>query len=159
MHDCGGAYIDAISASEVTTSVVPSPAKILPYTIDAGPPLLSANWNVTAAASQEHCNTKEKLTVETRLMYRYNTRKMVIAVCAMRLPAYLKSAARLRILFFVSFIVNGLLSSDIVSLPSPGRQLQVLIHGHFLCANRTTKGRTPSTVVREQDTAASTTRF
>lgn len=61
--------MDAISANEVATSVVPIPAKMLPYTIDAGPPLLSENWNVAAAASHEHCRRKEKLIAETRLIY------------------------------------------------------------------------------------------
>lgn len=61
----------AISANEVATRVVPSPAKIDPYRIDAGPPLLSENWKVTAAASHEHCKMKEKLTAETILMYLY----------------------------------------------------------------------------------------
>ena len=64
------AHIDAISARDSATRVVPMPEKILPYTIDAGPPLLSANWNVTAAASHEICNTKEKLIAGIRLMYR-----------------------------------------------------------------------------------------
>lgn len=62
--------MEAISANEVATSVVPIPANMLPYRIDAGPPLLSENWNVTAAASQEHCRMNEKLIAETKLMYR-----------------------------------------------------------------------------------------
>lgn len=45
-------------------SVVPIPAKILPYTIDAGPPLVRENWKVPAAASHEHCSRNEKLIVE-----------------------------------------------------------------------------------------------
>lgn len=46
--------IDAISAREMAIRVVPRPAKMLPYVIEAGPPLLRENWNVAAAASQEH---------------------------------------------------------------------------------------------------------
>jgi hypothetical protein len=63
--------MDAISAREIATRVVPIPAKILPYKIDAGPPLLSENWKVTAAASHEHCRMKEKFTAEIMLMYLY----------------------------------------------------------------------------------------
>jgi hypothetical protein len=62
-------YIEAISANEIATSVVPMPGKMLPYTIEAGPPLLSENWKVAAAASHETCKTKEKLIAGTRLMY------------------------------------------------------------------------------------------
>ena len=61
--------MEAIYASEHAIRVVPSPAKMLPYTIEAGPPLMRENWKVSAAASHEHCNTKEKLTVEKTLMY------------------------------------------------------------------------------------------
>jgi len=35
--------MDAISASEVAINVVPMPAKILPYVIDAGPPFAREN--------------------------------------------------------------------------------------------------------------------
>jgi hypothetical protein len=62
--------MDDISASEKAISVVPMPAKMLPYAMEAGPPLLRENWNVVAAPVQEACRTKEKLMAETRLMYR-----------------------------------------------------------------------------------------
>ena len=60
--------MEAISAREVATSVVPIPAKMLPYRMEAGPPLLSENWNVTAAASHDACRMKVKLIAETKLM-------------------------------------------------------------------------------------------
>jgi hypothetical protein len=40
--------------------------------MDAGPPFASENWNVTAAASHEHCSRKEKFIAEEPLMYRFN---------------------------------------------------------------------------------------
>ena len=66
-------------------------------------------------------------------------------------------------LLFGALVVNGLLRRDIVGLPCTSRQLQIpiLIHGLFSRVNRA-KGRTPvtpSTVVREQVTAASPSRF
>lgn len=60
--------MEAISASDKAMSVVPRPEKMLPYAMDAGPPFASENWNVTAAASQEHCRRKEKLMAEGALM-------------------------------------------------------------------------------------------
>jgi hypothetical protein len=63
-------HMDDISASEKAISVVPMPAKMLPYAMEAGPPLLRENWKVVAAPVQEACRTKEKLMAETRLMYR-----------------------------------------------------------------------------------------
>jgi hypothetical protein len=38
--------------------------------MDAGPPLLSENANVVAAASHEHCSKKEKLIEDEELIYR-----------------------------------------------------------------------------------------
>jgi hypothetical protein len=70
-------------------------------------------------------------------MYRYNTREMPIAVRAIQLFAYLESAALMRMLLFGALVVNGLLGSDIVSPPGSGRQLQILIHGQFLCVTKT----------------------
>jgi hypothetical protein len=63
--------MEAISASDKAISVVPMPEKMLPYAMDAGPPFVSENWNVTAAASQEHWRRKEKFIAEGALMYRF----------------------------------------------------------------------------------------
>jgi hypothetical protein len=38
--------------------------------MEAGPPLLSENAKVVAAASHEHCKRKEKLIEEEALIYR-----------------------------------------------------------------------------------------
>jgi hypothetical protein len=43
----------------------------------------------------------------------------------------------MRMLLFGALVVNGLLGSDIVSPPGSGRQLQILIHGQFLCVTKT----------------------
>jgi hypothetical protein len=42
-REIGFYYIEAISANEIATRVVPMPEKMLPYTIEAGPPLPSEN--------------------------------------------------------------------------------------------------------------------
>jgi hypothetical protein len=70
-------YRDAISANETATRVVPTPANRLPYTIEAGPPLLRENWKVAAAASQEHCRMKPKLIAETKLMHLYQSKSVL----------------------------------------------------------------------------------
>ena len=62
-------YIDAISAKETAMNVVPIPAKMQPYTMEAGPPLRSDSCMLAAAPVQEHSRTKEKFIVVTRLMY------------------------------------------------------------------------------------------
>ena len=64
-------YIEASSARDRETKVALRPTRMLPYSIDAGPPFNKANWKVTANASQETSTMSPKLTVEERLICLY----------------------------------------------------------------------------------------
>ena len=61
--------MEAISANEIAIRVVPTPAKIQPYTIEAGPPFRSESCIVAPAPVQEHNKTKEKFIVVIRLIH------------------------------------------------------------------------------------------
>jgi hypothetical protein len=63
-------YMEAISANDKATRVAPMPAKIPPYTMEAGPPFNSENWKVYAIASHADWTTTSKLMTEGKLMYR-----------------------------------------------------------------------------------------
>lgn len=62
-------YVEAISPSDMAIAVDPTPARMQPYTNDAGPPLSSANWKVNPTVSHPACSVKPKLMIDRRLMY------------------------------------------------------------------------------------------
>jgi hypothetical protein len=61
--------MEASSARDRDTKVVPKPTKMHPYIMEAGPPLNKANWNVKAKASQETSTISPKLRMAEKLMY------------------------------------------------------------------------------------------
>ena len=62
--------MEAISANDKATRVAPMPAKIPPYSMEAGPPFNNENWKVYAIASHADWTTISKLKTEGKLMYR-----------------------------------------------------------------------------------------
>jgi hypothetical protein len=63
--------MEASSARDIETKVAPKPTRMVPYTIEEGPPFNRANWKVMAKASQETSTMSPKLIMEEKLMYLY----------------------------------------------------------------------------------------
>src|SRR3984885_11100986 len=107
----------------------------------AGPPLARENWNVTAAASQEHCRMKPKLMADTKLMYFCKSvkfapkeRRRCVRVYVLR--EYLKSSSILRTLLLAGpamVISNSFVDANVFNI-SLRSHLNVLVVGH--CAKQ-----------------------
>src|SRR6266571_6729975 len=112
----------------------------------AGPPLMRENWNVTAAASQEHCRMKPKLMADTKLMYFCKSVKFVLNWTekenkkkkkgARVSRGYLKSSSTLRTLLLAGFgvvISDSFVDADDFNISLHGH-LNVLVVSH--CAKQ-----------------------